>query len=75
MLQAAQLSDRYITGRFLPDKAIDLVDESAAELKMEVFAPLRWGNEGDAMGGTVHFFAPSVHMAEWEFEDWAFAAS
>jgi ATP-dependent Clp protease ATP-binding subunit ClpB len=36
LIQAAQLSDRYITGRFLPDKAIDLVDESAAELKMEV---------------------------------------
>jgi len=36
LVQAAQLSDRYITGRFLPDKAIDLVDESAAELKMQV---------------------------------------
>lgn len=36
LIQAAQLSDRYITGRFLPDKAIDLVDESAAELKMQV---------------------------------------
>eukprot|EP00668_Euglena_longa_P012150 GGOE01014581.1.p1 GENE.GGOE01014581.1~~GGOE01014581.1.p1 ORF type:complete len:1013 (+),score=300.36 GGOE01014581.1:95-3040(+) len=36
LVQAAQLSDRYISGRFLPDKAIDLVDESAAELKMQV---------------------------------------
>jgi ATP-dependent Clp protease ATP-binding subunit ClpB len=35
-LQAAQLSDRYISSRFLPDKAIDLIDESAAELKMQV---------------------------------------
>ncbi|KAJ4974663.1 hypothetical protein NE237_007837 [Protea cynaroides] len=36
LVSAAILSDRYITGRFLPDKAIDLVDEAAAKLKMEV---------------------------------------
>ncbi|MFW6358113.1 MAG: ATP-dependent chaperone ClpB [Chroococcales cyanobacterium] len=33
---AAMLSNRYITDRFLPDKAIDLIDESAAKLKMEI---------------------------------------
>ncbi len=33
---AAALSERYVTGRFLPDKAIDLVDEAASRLKMEV---------------------------------------
>jgi len=33
---AAVLSNRYITGRFLPDKAIDLVDEAAARLKTEI---------------------------------------
>ena len=33
---AARLSDRYITGRFLPDKAVDLVDEAAAKIKMEI---------------------------------------
>jgi len=33
---AAKLSDRYITDRFLPDKAIDLIDEAAAELKMQI---------------------------------------
>merc|ERR1712159_859486 len=33
---AAVLSSRYIADRFLPDKAIDLVDESAARLKMEI---------------------------------------
>ncbi|MFW5618662.1 MAG: AAA family ATPase, partial [Campylobacter hyointestinalis] len=33
---AAKLSDRYISGRFLPDKAIDLIDEAAAELKMQI---------------------------------------
>jgi ATP-dependent Clp protease ATP-binding subunit ClpB len=35
LVAAATLSDRYIADRFLPDKAIDLVDESAAQLKME----------------------------------------
>ena len=33
---AAELSQRYITDRFLPDKAIDLVDEAAARIKMEI---------------------------------------
>ncbi len=33
---AAVLSERYITGRFLPDKAIDLVDEAASRLRMEI---------------------------------------
>ncbi|MBN1946360.1 MAG: ATP-dependent chaperone ClpB [Bradymonadales bacterium] len=36
IVAAAQLSNRYISDRFLPDKAIDLVDEAAARLKMEV---------------------------------------
>jgi ATP-dependent Clp protease ATP-binding subunit ClpB len=35
LVAAAVLSDRYIADRFLPDKAIDLIDESAAKLKME----------------------------------------
>ena len=35
LIAAVTLSDRYITERFLPDKAIDLVDESAAKLRME----------------------------------------
>jgi len=35
LVEAAVLSDRYIADRFLPDKAIDLVDESAAKLKMD----------------------------------------
>ncbi|MDB5476892.1 MAG: Clp protease ClpC [Phenylobacterium sp.] len=34
ILAAAELSDRYITGRFLPDKAIDLIDQAAARVKM-----------------------------------------
>jgi ATP-dependent Clp protease ATP-binding subunit ClpB len=36
LVAAAVLSDRYISDRFLPDKAIDLVDEAAAELKMQI---------------------------------------
>jgi ATP-dependent Clp protease ATP-binding subunit ClpB len=36
LVAAATLSDRYISGRFLPDKAIDLVDESASRLRMEI---------------------------------------
>ena len=36
LVAAATLSHRYITDRFLPDKAIDLVDEAAAKLKMEI---------------------------------------
>ena len=36
LVAAAVLSDRYITDRFLPDKAIDLVDESAARLRTEI---------------------------------------
>jgi ATP-dependent Clp protease ATP-binding subunit ClpB len=36
LVAAAVLSDRYITGRQLPDKAIDLVDESASRLRMEI---------------------------------------
>jgi ATP-dependent Clp protease ATP-binding subunit ClpB len=36
LVAAATLSDRYITERFLPDKAIDLVDESASRLRMEL---------------------------------------
>ncbi len=36
LVAAATLSDRYVTGRFLPDKAIDLVDEAASRLRMEI---------------------------------------
>ncbi|WP_104742547.1 ATP-dependent Clp protease ATP-binding subunit [Helicobacter cinaedi] len=36
LIAAAKLSSRYITDRFLPDKAIDLIDEAAAELKMQI---------------------------------------
>ena len=35
-MAAAELSHRYITDRFLPDKAIDLIDEAAAKIKIEI---------------------------------------
>lgn len=42
LVEAAIMSDRYIADRFLPDKAIDLIDEAAAKLKMEITSkPLR----------------------------------
>lgn len=36
IIAAVELSDRYITSRFLPDKAIDLMDEAAAKIRMEI---------------------------------------
>ena len=36
LVAAATLSDRYITDRFLPDKAIDLIDECASRLRIEI---------------------------------------
>ncbi len=36
LIAAAELADRYITGRFLPDKAIDLIDEAASSLRIEI---------------------------------------
>ncbi|MFO8052809.1 MAG: ATP-dependent chaperone ClpB [Candidatus Omnitrophota bacterium] len=36
LIAAAMLSDRYITGRFLPDKAVDLIDEAASHLRIEI---------------------------------------
>jgi len=37
LYQAARLSDRYVTDQFLPDKAIDLIDETAARIKLQSF--------------------------------------
>jgi len=36
IIAAVELSERYISDRFLPDKAIDLVDESASKLRLEI---------------------------------------
>lgn len=38
LIAAAQLSDRYVTGRFLPDKAIDLVDQACSRLRMAAYS-------------------------------------
>ena len=40
LVAAATLSDRYITSRFLPDKAIDLVDKAASRLRMKSTRPV-----------------------------------
>ncbi|MEL4897649.1 ATP-dependent chaperone ClpB [Crocosphaera sp. Alani8] len=47
LVAAAVLSNRYISDRFLPDKAIDLVDESAAKLKMEITSKPEQLDEAD----------------------------
>ncbi len=39
IIAAAKLSNRYITGRFLPDKAIDLIDETASRKKLQIYKP------------------------------------
>ena len=41
LIAAATLSDRYITDRFLPDKAIDLVDEACAMIRTEMDSDAR----------------------------------
>ena len=41
VVAAAELSDRYLTDRFLPDKAIDLVDRASARARMLAGAPAR----------------------------------
>src|SRR5690554_7080424 len=40
IIAAVELSERYITNRFLPDKAIDLMDEAASKLRMEINSKL-----------------------------------
>ena len=48
IVAAATLSDRYVTARFLPDKAIDLVDEAASRLRMEIDSRPGRGRRGGA---------------------------
>ena len=48
IVAAATLSDRYVTARFLPDKAIDLVDEAASRLRMEIDSRPGRGRRGRA---------------------------
>ena len=48
LVAAAVLSNRYIADRFLPDKAIDLVDEAAARLRIEIDSHARRDRRGRA---------------------------
>jgi ATP-dependent Clp protease ATP-binding subunit ClpB len=66
LVAAATLSDRYITSRFLPDKAIDLVDEAASRLRMEIdSAP----EEIDALRRTVDRLTMEEFALENESDD------
>jgi ATP-dependent Clp protease ATP-binding subunit ClpB len=56
LVAAAVLSDRYLTGRFLPDKAIDLVDESASKLRIEI----------DSMPTEIDMVVRRIHQLEIE---------
>jgi len=56
LVAAATLSDRYISDRFLPDKAIDLIDEAASKLKMEI----------DSMPTEIDFIERQILKAEIE---------
>ena len=51
LVEAAAMSDRYIADRFLPDKAIDLVDEAAAKLQIEITSKPAVLDELEARGG------------------------
>ena len=52
LVAAAKMSDRYIADRFMPDKAIDLVDQAASRLRMEIDSPAGGGGRGRAGGAT-----------------------
>lgn len=54
--EAVRLSDRYITGRFLPDKAVDLIDEATSALRMEI----------DSMPAEIDFMERSIRRMEIE---------
>ena len=64
LVAAAKFSDRYITDRFLPDKAIDLIDEASAELKMQIESePTDLGKVKRALS-TLHVEKEALRMEE-----------
>jgi ATP-dependent Clp protease ATP-binding subunit ClpB len=66
LVAAATLSDRYISSRFLPDKAIDLVDEAASRLRMEIDSS---PEEIDALRRTVDRLTMEEFALENESDD------
>ena len=48
---AVELSARYITDRFLPDKAIDLIDQAGARLRLRLGAPRTWRPWSERLAG------------------------
>ncbi len=68
LVDAAELSNRYIADRFLPDKAIDVIDESAAKLKMEMTSKPLALDEIDRKAGTFFpLFLPSLSRLQPTF--------
>ena len=64
---AAELSDRYITDRFLPDKAIDLIDEAASKLRVNNYiAPLELKNLEDRLDELQHEKEEAINTQNFE---------
>ncbi|MDA7817823.1 AAA family ATPase [Sulfurimonas sp.] len=62
LVAAARLSDRYIADRFLPDKAIDLIDEAAAELKMQIESEPNVLSHAKRMSSELHVEKEALKM-------------
>ncbi len=62
LVAAARLSDRYIADRFLPDKAIDLIDEAAAELKMQIESEPNVLSSAKRMSSELHVEQEALKM-------------
>ncbi len=60
---AVQLSVRYVTDRFLPDKAFDIIDEACSKLKIEVFKTPR---ELTTLSGQLNSLRRKIEQARWE---------
>ncbi len=64
LVAAARLSDRYIADRFLPDKAIDLIDEAAAELKMQIESEPNVLSSAKRMSSELHVEREALKMED-----------
>ncbi len=69
LVAAAKFSDRYITDRFLPDKAIDLIDEAAAELKMQIESEPKDLSKVKRSLSTLHVEKEALRMEEGSKND------
>ena len=69
LVSAAKLSNRYIADRFLPDKAIDLIDEAAAELKMQIESEPAELSRIKRVIGSLHVEKEALKMEESKQND------